>query len=167
VLAGGWRFQPLTLNSKDAQLIESREFNSVDIARWFGVPTTKLGINKGVSYNGIEAEQLAFLSDTLHPLLQKIECELERKLYSESERQYIDVKFDVSSILRVDLKSKAEYYRTLFNIGALTINEIRNDLDMGKVEHGNQTLLQVNMTTLNNIINNIDKNNNDNIQHEL
>jgi HK97 family phage portal protein len=156
ILSGGMRFQSVAMNARDAQLIESREFNSVDVARWFGVPTTKLGINKGVSYNGIEAEQLAFLSDTLHPLLQKIECELERKLYSETERQFIDVKFDVSSILRVDLKSKAEYYRTLFNIGVLNINEIRNELDLPNIEHGDQTLLQVNMTTLGNIVNGVE-----------
>jgi HK97 family phage portal protein len=153
VLAGGWRYQPVTINARDFQLIESREFNSVDVARWFGVPTTKLGINKGVSYNGIEAEQLAFLSDTLHPLLQKIECELERKLYSDTERQFVDVKFDVSVILRVDLKSKAEYYRTLFNIGVMNINEIRNDLDLPPVEGGDKTYMQVNMTTLDNITN--------------
>jgi HK97 family phage portal protein len=148
VLSGGWKFQPLTVNAHDAQLIESRKFNAVDISRWFGVPTTKLGINEGISYNGIEGENLAFLSDTLSPLLQKIEIELERKLYSENERLNIDVKFDVSNLLRVDLKSKAEYYRTLFNIGALTINEIRNELDMEGIEHGDQTYIQSNMTTI-------------------
>lgn len=154
VLSGGWRYQSVSVNARDSQLIESREFNSVDIARWFGVPTTKLGINKGVSYNGIEAEQLAYLSDTLHPLLQRLECELERKLFNKAERQTVDVRFDISSILRTDLKSKAEYYRTLFNIGAMTINEIRNDLDMQSVEHGDETYLQTNMTTIANIIHN-------------
>jgi HK97 family phage portal protein len=135
-------------------LLEHREFNNWDVARWFGVPPSKIGLQQAGSYNSIESEQLSFLCDTLQPLLQKIECELERKLYTEPERKFIDVKFDVSSIVRVDLKSKAEYFRTLFNIGALTINEIRNELDLGKIEHGNQTLLQVNMTTLNNIVNN-------------
>jgi HK97 family phage portal protein len=154
VLSGGWKFQNLNLNSKDAQMLESREFNSVDVARWFGVNLSKLGISSSTSYGGIEQENIAFLTDTLHPLLQKIECELEKKLYTESEREFIDVKFDVSSILRVDLKSKAEYYRTLFNIGVLTINEIRNDIDMQPIENGDKTLLQVNMTTLDNITNN-------------
>jgi HK97 family phage portal protein len=148
VLSGGWKFQPLSMNAHDAQLIESRKFNAVDISRWFGVPTTKLGINEGISYNGIEGENLAFLSDTLSPLLQKVEIELERKLYSEYERQTIDVKFDVSNILRIDMKSKAEYYRTMFNIGALTINEIRRELDMQSIEHGDQTYIQTNMTTI-------------------
>jgi HK97 family phage portal protein len=148
VLSGGWKFQPVSINAHDAQLIESRKFNAVDISRWFGVPTTKLGINEGISYNGIEGENLAFLSDTLSPLLQKIEIELERKLYSETEKLNIDVKFDVSNLLRVDLRSKAEYYRTLFNIGALTINEIRNELDMEGIEYGNKTYIQSNMTTI-------------------
>lgn len=154
VLSGGWRFQPITLNSRDSQLIESREFNSVDIARWFGVNLSKLGIDSSTSYGGIEQENLAYLTDTLNPLLQKIECELERKLYTESERQYVDVQFDVSSILRVDLKSKIEKYRSLFNIGVLTINEIRELENLQPIENGDKTLLQVNMTTLDNIVSN-------------
>jgi HK97 family phage portal protein len=153
VLSGGWKYQPLSVNARDAQLIESRKFNAVDISRWFGVPTTKLGINEGISYNGIEGENLAFLSDTLSPLLQKIEIELERKLYSETERANIDVKFDVSNLLRVDLKSRAEYYRTLFNMGVLTINEIRHDLDMDSIEFGDRTYIQANMTTIEQIAN--------------
>jgi HK97 family phage portal protein len=148
VLSGGWKFQPVSLNAHDAQLIESRKFNITDISRWFGVPLSKLGSNEGISYNGVEAEALAFLADTLSPLLQKIEIELERKLYSETERNFIDVKFDVSNILRVDLKSKSEYYRTLFNIGVLTINEIRNDLNLENVAYGDKTYLQSNITTL-------------------
>jgi HK97 family phage portal protein len=151
VLSGGWRYIPVVPSAVDSQLLQMREFHSVDVARWFGVPTTKLGINQGVSYNGIEGENIAFLSDTLQPLLQKIECELERKLYKECEQPYIDVKFDISSLLRVDLRSRAEYYRTLFNIGALTINEIRNDMDYGPIEHGDKTYIQVNMTTLDNL----------------
>jgi HK97 family phage portal protein len=152
VLSGGWKFQPLNLSSTDLQLIESREFNSIDVARWFGVPGSKLGINKSVSYNSIEAEQLAFLSDTLHPLLQKIECELERKLYTNAEREYIDVRFDIKPILRIDQKSQSEYFRTLFNMGVMTINEIRNELDLQKIEGGDNVLMQTNMSTLNNII---------------
>jgi HK97 family phage portal protein len=154
VLAGGWKFQPLTVNAHDAQLIESRKFNSIDISRWFGVPTTKLGINDGVSYNGYDAEQLMYLSDTLSPLLNKIETELERKLYSDTERDHIDIKFDISNILRTDLKSRAEYYRTLFNIGVLTINEIRRELDLQSIEYGDTTYIQTNMSTLENIYNN-------------
>jgi HK97 family phage portal protein len=148
VLSGGWKFQPVTLNAHDAQLIESRKFNSIDISRWFGVPTTKLGINDGVSYNGYDAEQLMFLSDTLSPLLQKIEIELERKLYSKVEQEFIDVKFDISNILRTDMKSRAEYFRTLSNIGVLTINEIRNQLDLPNIEHGDKAFLQSNITTV-------------------
>jgi HK97 family phage portal protein len=153
VLSGGWKFQTVSLNAKDAQLIESRQFNSVDIARWFGVPTSKLGISTGVAYAGIEAEQIAFLTDTLQPLLQKLESEFESKLLTDNERLTTDIRFDITNFLRTDMKSKAEIYRTLFNIGVMTINEIRNELDLQNVAGGDTTYLQVNMTTLNNLNN--------------
>nr|DAQ01243.1 MAG TPA: portal protein [Caudoviricetes sp.] len=46
--------------------------------------------------------QLAFLTDTLQPLLEKYEEEFKRKLYLPSEKTGIVVKFDIASLLRVD-----------------------------------------------------------------
>ncbi len=69
--------------------------------------------------------QLAFLTDTIQPLLEKIEEEFERKLYKPSEKDSIDVKFNTASLLRADKQSLANYYNTLFQIGALTVNELR------------------------------------------
>lgn len=154
VLEGNMDFQPITVNPADAQLLETRQFNVIDVCRFFGVSPVKAFDLSKSSYSTVEATQLAFLTDTLAPLLEKIELEFERKLYKPSERNNIDVKFDTSVLLRADKASLANYYNSLFQIGAVTINEIRKVLDLEPLAEGNHSFVQVNVQTLDNAINN-------------
>jgi HK97 family phage portal protein len=151
VLDGNWSFQELSISPADAQLLESRKFNVIDIARFFGVPPTKLFDTAGVNYNSLEMSQLAFLTDCIQPLLVKIEQEFEVKLFNRGERTHFDVKFDTTSMLRVDKTTLANYYNTMFNMGVLSPNEIRKALDMTAIQDGDMHIAQVNLTTLDNI----------------
>ena len=130
VLEGNMDFQPITVNPADAQLLETRQFNVIDICRF------------------------------LSPLLEKIELEFERKLYKPSERSRIDVRFDTSVLLRADKQSLANYYNTLFNIGVVSANEIRKQLDLPAVDGGDSHFVQVNLMEIKNAANNIPSNNN-------
>ena len=105
------------------------------------------------SYSTIEASQLAFLTDTIAPLIEKIELEFARKLFVGAEQDNMIVKFDTSVILRTDKQSLASYYNTLFNIGVISPNEIRKTLDLQPVEGGDNHYLQVNITTMDKIVN--------------
>ena len=57
ILPGNMDYQAIQLNPSDAQLIETRQFNVQDIARFFGINPVMLGDNSGSSYNTIEAIQ--------------------------------------------------------------------------------------------------------------
>ena len=134
---------PAYIGPVDAQLLETRQFNVIDICRFFGVSPVKAFDLTNSSYSTVEATQLAFLTDTLAPLLEKIELEFERKLYKPSERRNIEVKFDTSALLRADKTSLAEYYNKLFQIGAVTVNEIRKALDLPAIDNGDKSFVQV------------------------
>ena len=86
--------------------------------------------------------------------------EFERKLYKPSERSRIDVRFDTSVLLRADKQSLANYYNTLFNIGVVSANEIRKQLDLPAVDGGDSHFVQVNLMEIKNAANNIPSNNN-------
>ena len=159
VLQGNMDFQPITVSPSDAQLLETRQFNVIDICRFFGVSPVKAFDLSKSSYSTVEATQLAFLTDTLSPLLEKIELEFERKLYKPSEKNSIDVRFDTSVLLRADKASLATYYQTLFNIGVVSPNEIRKQLDLEPLENGDKSFVQVNVMTLDNAVNNLPSNN--------
>lgn len=151
-MEGNMEFQPVMVNPSDAQLLETREFNVIDVCRFFGVSPVKAFDLSKSSYSTVEATQLSFLTDTLQPLLEKIELEFERKLYKPSEKANIDIRFDTSVILRVDKASQAEYFKSLVLIGAMTINEVRKALDLPALENGDNSFVQVNTVTLNNAV---------------
>ena len=58
---------------------------------------------------------------TIHPLLQP-----KKKMITEAEKRAgYCVKFDLDELLKSDTKTRAEYNRNMFNIGAISIDEIR------------------------------------------
>lgn len=149
VLPANVNYTQLSVNPSDAQLLESREFSVVEICRFFGVSPTKCFDLTHASYNNSEMAELAFLNDTLRPLLTKIEMEMETKLFKPEDRY--DIKFDVSELLRTDKKSQAEYFTKLFNLGVLSPNDIRKELDMEEIEGGDIHCAQVNLTSIKNL----------------
>ena len=149
VLPANVNYTQLSVNPADAQLLESREFSIVEICRFFGVSPTKCFDLTHASYNNSEMAELAFLNDTLRPLLTKIEMEMETKLFKPEEGY--DIKFDVSELLRTDKKSQAEYFTKLFNLGVLSPNDIRKELDMDEIEGGDIHCAQINLTSIKNV----------------
>ena len=149
VLPANVNYTQLSVDPADAQLLESREFSVVEICRFFGVSPAKCFDLTHASYNNSEMAELAFLNDTLRPLLTKIEMELETKLFP-GQTEY-DIKFDVTELLRADKKSQAEYFTKMFNLGVLSPNDIRKELDMEAVDGGDIHVAQVNLTSIKNL----------------
>ena len=154
VLKPGLDFTSIQTDPADAELLDSRKFNVAEIARFFGVPLSLLFDNSTNSYSSQEAENLNFLIHGLTPLLDRIEAELNDKIWNEPEEmQGYGCKFDSSVILRADKKSLAEYYTKLFNLGVLSPNEIRKELDLDAIDGGENHFMQVNISTLDKIAN--------------
>lgn len=151
VLEGNQSFQPISINPKDSQLIETRQFNVVEIARWFGVSPTKLFDLSKSSYSTLEQSNLSFLTDTLQPILSKFEQEFNRKIFTATN---IEAKFDTSKLLRADKAGLASYYNTLFNIGVMSPNEIRKELDLTVIEYGDNHFIQSNLLSVKEAANN-------------
>ena len=149
VLPCNVNYTQLSVDPADAQLLESREFSVVEICRFFGVSPNMCFDLSHASYNNSEMAELAFLNDTLRPILTKIEMEMEIKLFDREDR--MDVKFDVNELLRTDKKSQAEWFTKLFNLGVLSPNDIRKELDMEPVEGGDIHCAQVNLTSIKNL----------------
>lgn len=153
VVDGNMRYQPISINPAEAQLLETRQFNVVDICRFFSVSPVKAFDLSKSSYSTVEATQLSFLTDTLAPMLEKIELELKRKIFLPSEKNHIEVKFDTAELLRADMTALAQYTNTLFQCGGLTINEVRKKNNLPPVKGGDTTFVQVNLQTLSDAIN--------------
>lgn len=148
ILEGNMRYTPITINPKDSQLLESRQFNVVDVCRFFSVSPVKAFDLSKSSYATVEATQLGFLTDTVAPMLVKIEQEMQRKLFLPSESNTAKIEFNTSGFLRADKAAQATYLKTMFNIGGMTPNEIRRENNLPRVENGDNAFVQVNIQTL-------------------
>lgn len=148
VLENGNSFTPIQLNNKDLMMLESRQFNVIDIARFFNVSPILLYDYSKMSYSGLEQVMLEFLSTTIQPILTKIEKELNYKLINPEQRARTRIKFDTSEFIKVDKSTIADYYSKLFNCGVLNINEIRGELSYKDVANGDNNYIQVNLMKL-------------------
>lgn len=151
VLEGNAHYQPIGVNPAEAQLLESRQYSVVEICRFFGVSPVKCFDLTNSSYSTVEATQLDFLNDTLRPIMEAIEQELNSKLFLGSMAGQFEVRFDTSSLLRADKTAQANYYRTLIFAGVLTPNEVRAEIDRDPIPGGDKAYVQNNMVGLNDI----------------
>lgn len=150
ILESNQKYQPISINPKDSQLLESRQFNVIEICRYFSVSPVKVFDLSKSSYSTIEATQLEFLNDTLLPVIVKFELEINRKIFLGSDRKRMKSEFNTSALLRADKASQAAYWNTMFQIGAASPNEVRREINLGRVEGGDKTFVQVNVQTLEN-----------------
>ena len=140
ILQGNMSYQPIQISAKDSQMIESRQYNVQDIARFFGISPVLLGDLSHTSYNTIEAVQNEFLLHTLQPYITMVENEFNRKLLKPSESN-LNIFLETNEILRVDKSAQANYYSTMLSNGVMSRNEIRKEIGLNPVEGGDDLVI--------------------------
>jgi len=159
ILEEGVKFKPIGMPLADAQFIETRRFSVEEVARIYRVPNHLINDLTKSSFNNIEQQSLEFTKYSLTPYLVNWEQELNRKLLPSREQGTHFFKFRTNELLRSDATSRADYYTKLFNIGALSPNDIRNMEDMNKIgEVGNKHYVPLNLGDIENNNNNNDSN---------
>ncbi len=152
VLEQNMKYQPISVSPKDSQLLESRQFNVLDICRFFSVSPVKAFDLSKSSYSTVEATQLEYLADTVLSVITKIELEINRKIFLPKERKMMKAEFNTAALLRADKAAQAAYWNTMFQIGAAKPNEIRRENNLPRLENGDQAFVQVNVQTLENAV---------------
>ena len=135
ILQGNMDYKPVQVNASDAQLLESRQYNVQDIARFFGISPVLLGDLSHSNYNTIEAVQQQFILHTLQPYIVMIEEEFTRKLFKPSESN-LEINLDETAILKTDKVAEANYYGSLLDKGILCVNEVREFMGLSPIDGG-------------------------------
>jgi HK97 family phage portal protein len=148
VLEGGAEFKPVSVNPKDAQMLETRAFNVVDICRFFGVHPSKAFDMSSSAYASAESYQLGYITDTMTPLARKIDNEVNRKLYRPSQRKKTKALLRVREMRSADLDSLTTYYSGMFQLGVYSPNDICREMNLPLDSKGNKRYVQVNLTEL-------------------
>jgi hypothetical protein len=150
VLPKKTRLKPIDSNSMEAsQFQELRDAILPDVCRHWGVPSTLLGDAKMNKYSTVEQEHLSAQVWCLLPWARRMESPIDMALqpvYGED----VYAKLDTRGILRADTAGRAALYQTLWNLGSITPNEIRDreDFELLDTPAANQTFVQLGFSTL-------------------
>ena len=145
ILEGGMKYNRINIPLEDAQFIATRKYQKNEIATIFGVPPHMIADLERATNNNIEHQGMEFVMYSLMPYLVKIESEVNRKLLFEDEQDELYFKFNVNSLMRGDTKTRSEYYRNMFHIGAMSPNEIRELEEMNPYKGGSVRYVPVNL----------------------
>lgn len=136
VLEEGLKYKAISMPPDQAQFIATRKFSVEDVARIFRVPQHMIQNLDNATYSNIEQQSIDYVVHSLTPWLVQFEQEMNSKLFRENEKSDHYIKFNTNGLLRGDSKSRGDYYQTLWNIGAISIDEIRGFEDMNKLPNG-------------------------------
>jgi HK97 family phage portal protein len=137
-MSNGMKFSQMSSTNVDAQWLESRKYQVEEVCRVFGVMPIMVGYSdKAATYASAEQMFLAHVVYTLGPWHRRVEKSAAVSLLSEQERKdghYF--KFFTQALLRGAPKDRGEFYQTLYNVGALNPNEIRELEDRNPYDGG-------------------------------
>ena len=133
VLSGGAKFQKIGSDAEQAQMLESRQFSVEEIARVFRVPPSMIGLNTpgAMSYASVEHNAIQFVRYSLTPLIVAIEEAHNRLLPGEAF-----LRINMDGLLRGDSATQAQVFSTAMQAGYMSVNDVRNLMDMRPVEGG-------------------------------
>lgn len=144
----GTQLIPLNTKLGDNEFLELKKYSALQIAAAFGIKPVQINDYSKSSYASSEAQNLAFLVDTLLYIINQYEEELNYKLLSDEEiKKGYFFKFNISMLLRADMKTQLESFRGAVESGIYTRNEARELLDMPAKDGGDE--LTVNGSTVN------------------
>lgn len=85
VLEEGMKYTPISINPSEAQFLDTRKFQIVEICRIFRVPPHMIASLEGATYSNIEQQSLEYVQYTLRPWLTRLEQAMFRRLFTEEE----------------------------------------------------------------------------------
>lgn len=128
ILQGGPTIQPAGISQKDAQFIESQQFQEEALAGIYGVPLWLANRAGKTSIMGSNLEQqlIGFVTFGLKPYIDAVEDEFNDKLFGGTDRF---VEFAVEGLLRADSAGRAAYYTAALGgsggSGWMSVNQVR------------------------------------------
>jgi HK97 family phage portal protein len=148
ILEEGMEFQAMSVPPEDAQFLETRQFQVLEICRWFRVPPHKVADLTRATFSNIEHQGLEFVTDTLTPWLVRFEQEIDRKLFTDAEKaRGLFCEHKVDALLRGDIHSRYQAYAIGRQWGWLSADDVRDAENLNPLpgEQGDAYLSPMNM----------------------
>jgi HK97 family phage portal protein len=155
LLEEGLKYHTITIPPNDAQFLETRRFQTEEIARVFRVPLHMIGDYTHATFSNVEHLSLDFVKFSLTSWITRLEQGFEKALLLPSEQGEYFIKFNVDGLLRGDYQSRMSGYAVGIQNGFMSVNDIRDLEDMNEVPEergGNIYMVNGNMKSLKDVM---------------
>ncbi len=146
ILENGLKYHELKISNDDSQFVETYTKNRAEIAGLFGVPAHRINELDRATFSNIEQQSLDFVVGTMTPIAERFESSITTFLMPEGEG--MECEFDFANLLRGDMAARGVYYTKMFNVGALSPNDIRDREGEAPTPGGDIYMVPMNMVSL-------------------
>jgi hypothetical protein len=147
ILEQGTTIETIGVPPEEAQFLQTRKFQVLEVARWYRMPPHKIGDLERATFSNVEHQGLDYVVNTLRAWLTRFEQAIARTLFTDSERDVLFAEFLVDGLLRGDQKARYDAYAVARSWGWMSANEIRERENMNAIPGGDSYLMPLNMTT--------------------
>lgn len=142
VLGDGLKYEAMTVNAVDSQLIEQLKWSAETVCSCFHVPPYMIGVGAMPSYNNIAALREQYYQQCLQALIENIELCLDEGLgLPDVTGKTYGTEFDLDDLLRMDLATMVKTMGEAVK-GLLSADEARKRLGYRKTSGGAAVLTQ-------------------------
>lgn len=132
ILTGGASWKSISITPEQAQFLETRRFQNIQIAQLYRVPPHMIDPSVQSSWgSGVEEQNSFFVEYTLVPWLTRLEQAFTRLL---PNGQY--VKFNVAAKLRAKTMERFQAYVAAVTNGIYSLDEVRANEDLEPIPGG-------------------------------
>lgn len=145
LLEEGMSFSKNTIPPNDAQFLETRKFQILEISRLFRVPPHMMADLERATFSNIEQLGIDFVVYSLRPWLIRWEQTINWKLFTTTEQKRLFAEFLIEGMLRGDSQARAAFYKEMFNMGVYSQNDIREKENDNPIPGGDRYYVPMNM----------------------
>jgi len=146
ILENGMTIDRMSLPPDDAQFLQTRKFAREEIAGWCLVPPHLVGANDRSTYNTLEQQSRAAITNMALPWSRRIEIAVNNKFFLKTPYR---LEFNFKMLLRGDTAAQANYLNTMIANGTISRNEARAIEDMNPQDGKGGDIYTVQMATIN------------------
>lgn len=139
VLGDGLKYEPMSRNAVDSQLIEQLKWTGETVCAVFHVPPYKVGIGPAPPYTDVQSINLEYYSNALQNPIECLELCLDEGLEMPAR---LGTRFDIDSLARMDTATAYKAESEAVNGGWGTPNEARLRFDRVPLPGGDTAYMQ-------------------------
>jgi len=145
LLEEGMSIEKIGIPPDDAQFLETAKFSVRQVARAYRMQPHKIADLDNATFTNIEQQAIEHVVDTLRPWLVRWEQRINMQLIPPEDRATYFAEFVVDGLLRGDSVARGDFYTKMFQIGAMSPNDIREGENRNPIPGGDAYYVSLQM----------------------